>query len=81
VFDVVLRQVGPVGAERVGLDTVHTDVVVGTVNVTDHLRSGHIEDLVTAFEVFKIGQRKVGLLQHRPHGAIGDNDPTVQGFL
>ena len=71
VGDVVLGQVGQVGAEGVGLDRVDPDLEVGAVHRPDDVRPGHVEDLVAALEAGEVVQRRVLGLQHRAHRAVG----------
>ncbi len=40
------------------------------MDVADDVRSGDVQDLVTALELLEVLQRQVVALQHRSHGAI-----------
>ncbi len=79
VLDAVLGEVGEIGAERVRLDAVHADGEVPVVHRGHDVRSGHAQDLVAALETVEVGQGQVGLLQHRAHRAIGDDDALGEG--
>ena len=80
VGDAVLVEGGPVRPEGIGLDRVAADLEVGVVDGTDDVWTAGVENLVAAlvpFEVLLDGQ-VVGL-QHRAHGAVGDNDALTKG--
>ena len=83
VLDAVLREVGEVGAEGVGLDAVDPDVEVGLVHGADDVGPGHVEDLVAALVALVVVEAGalalVGGLQHRAHGAVGDDDAFGEG--
>ena len=76
--DVVLAEVGPVGAERVRLDGVRARPEVGVVHVAHDVGPGDVEDLVAALEALEVVQSEVGSLQHRAHRAVGDDDTLTQ---
>jgi hypothetical protein len=82
VGDVVVGQVGQVRAERVGLDGVGAGLEVGAVDVADHVRAGGVEDLVAALEAGEVVEHQVaalpGVLEHRAHRAVGDEDALVE---
>ena len=78
VLDAVLRQVGQVGAEGVGLDEVAADREVGVVDGADHVGPGVVEDLVAALVALEVVEREVGRLEHRAHRAVRDQDPLPQ---
>ena len=77
--DAVLAEVGQVGAERVGLDAVDADREVGVVDGADDVGPGDVEDLVAALVALEVVERGVGRLQHRAHGAVGDDDALGEG--
>ena len=79
-LDAVLRQVGQVGAERVGLDRVDARVEVGLVHAADDVRPGDVEDLVAALVTLEVVHRGVLGLQHGPHRPVGDDDAGGQGL-
>ena len=74
VGDVVLAEVGVVGAEGVGLDAVDAHLEVGVVDAADDVRPGDVEDLVAALVALEVVHRGVGRLEHRAHRAVGDED-------
>ena len=45
----------------------------------DDVRPGHVEDLVAALVTLEVVEAGFGRLEHRPHGAVGDDDPLGQG--
>ena len=73
VVDSVIGKVRPVRSERVRLDRVDANVKVGRVNVGDDVRARFVEDFVAPFELQKVIESEVVLLQHRAHRAIGDD--------
>jgi hypothetical protein len=79
-LDAVLREVAEVRPEGVGLDRVHTGVVVGLVDRADDVGSCDVEDLVAALVTLEVVQAGVLGLQHRAHGAVGDDDPLGEGL-
>ncbi len=80
VDDVVLGQIGPVGAERVRLDGIDADVEVRAMHPRDDLGPGDIEDLVAAVEVLEVRQGQIRRLQHRAHRPVSDQDPLEHGI-
>jgi hypothetical protein len=78
VGDAVLVEVAEVGAERVGLDGVTTHGEVRLVDGAHDVRPGRVEDLVAALMPFEVVEGEVVILQHRAHGAVGDDDPLAQ---
>ena len=78
VLLVVFTQVAVVGAERVGLDAVDTDVEVGVVDSPDDVGPGHVEDLVASFVALEVVERGIGRLKHGAHGTVGDEDALAQ---
>ena len=74
VRDAVLRQVGQVRAEGVGLDAVDADVEVGAVHRAHDVGPGDVEDLVAALEPGEVVQRRILRLQHRAHRAVRHQD-------
>ena len=54
VADVVLAEVGEVGAEGVGLDAVDADLEIGVVNGADDVGPGDVQDLVAALVALEV---------------------------
>ncbi len=79
VRSVVLREVGQVGAEGVGLDGVDADREEVLVHGGDDVGPGDVEDLVAALQTREVIEVQVAGLQHRPHRAVGHDDPLAQG--
>ena len=80
VGNVVVGKVGEVTAERVGFYQVRPRGEIGTVNLGHHVRAGVIEDFVTAFQAEEIRfDVKVEALQLGAHGAVANEDATVEG--
>ena len=48
------------------------------MNRGDDVGARDVENLVAAFELLVVVEAGVVLLQHRSHGAIGDDDPLVE---
>lgn len=80
VGDVVLGHGRVVRSEGVGLDTVHADVEIGLVDRTDDVRPGEVQDLVAAFEVLEVLQRRILRLQHRAHRAVRHHHTGGEGL-
>src|SRR6185503_12245248 len=71
IGDVVLAEVGQVGAERVRLDRVDPYGEVRVVDAAHDIRTGDVEDLVTALVALEVLQGRIRGLEHGAHGAIG----------
>ena len=78
VLDAVLRKVAKVGAERVGLHRVDTHRKVGLVHLAHDVGSRDVEHLVAALVALEVVHRRVAVLQHRAHRAVGDDDAAGQ---
>ena len=63
-----LRQFQPVGAERVGLDEIDPRLDVAAVDLLDEVRIAQVQLVEAAVEEDPL------LVQHRPHGAVADED-------
>jgi len=70
----ILAEVGQVGAEGIGLDRIDAHREVGVVDASHHVRTGDVEDLVTALMALEVVHGRVSRLEHRAHRAIGNQD-------
>ena len=77
--DVVLVEVGPVGAEGVGLDDVGARLEVPLVHTEDGVGTRDVQDLVAALEVLEVVEREILVLECGAHGTVSDEHPRVQG--
>jgi hypothetical protein len=84
VRDVVLGQSGVVGAERVCLHPVDADGEVRLVHRAHDVRPRDVEDLVAAFQLLEVVQRRVLGLEHGAHGSVRDHhtggERLLEGF-
>ncbi|MPM45925.1 hypothetical protein SDC9_92617 [bioreactor metagenome] len=78
VGDAVLPQRGEVGPEGVRLHGVRTGLEVRGVDLAQHVRPGHRQDLVAALVSLEVIQTEIVLLQHRAHCPVGDDDTVGQ---
>jgi len=80
VGNVVVGKVGKVTAERVGFYQVRPRGEIGAVNLGHHVRAGVVEDFIAAFQAEEIRfDVKVEALQLGAHGAVANEDATVEG--
>ena len=78
VGDVVLGEVGPVGAEGVGLDRVGAGLEVGVVDAADDVGRVTLRISLQPSRPSKSSRRQVGGLQHRAHRPVGDDDALAR---
>ena len=78
VVDAVVGEVGPVGAEGVGFDSVDSHREVRVMDVREDIRARGIEDLVAAFQPQEVVlERQFPPLQHGAHRPVGNDHPVV----
>jgi hypothetical protein len=77
--DVVLAEVAEVGAESVGLDAVDPGGEIGLMHGPDDVGPGDVEDLVTTLVPLEVVECGPGVLEHRPHRPVSDDDAFFQG--
>ncbi len=70
----VLAEVAEVRAERVRGDAVSARRQVGAVDAAHHVRPGDVQHLVAAVVAVEVLGCHVARLEHRPHGAVRDDD-------
>ncbi len=78
LLDAVVGEVGPVRAERVGLDRVDARLEIGGVDGLDDVGPRHVQDLVAALMLLEVLHRRSGFLQHGAHRPVGDHDALGQ---
>ncbi len=76
VLDVVIGEVGQIATEGVGLDGVRTGREVLAVDLPQDIRPGVVEDFVATFETEKVVESQLGVLEHRAHRAVADDNAT-----
>ena len=76
VLDVVVGEVRQVAPEGVGLDGVRACREVLAVDLPQDVRPGVVEDFVAAFETDEVVESQLGILEHRAHRAVADDNAT-----
>ena len=80
ILNAVLCEVGKIGAKRISLNGFCATLEILSVNSGNNVRSGDIQDLVAALMALKLIQGWVGLLNHRSHRTVSDDNASLNSL-